>query len=556
MLLPNVIRSFGSVATKRLSFYNVEFIADGGLCASLGEKQVALTMFESIQRGLGEALKKLRGRGRLTDANIRDGLQEVRKVLLDADVNFTVANEFIGRVTEKSVGQAVLRSLDPSEQVVRIVYDELVALMGPVDHSFHFAKDRPTIIMLCGLQGSGKTTTAGKLALTLRERGRKPLLVAADLQRPAAIDQLTVLGQQIDVPVYSERPTETDGQTRGPSAIDVCRNAASHAKRTLLDTVILDTAGRLHIAEMPMDELKQIDRLVRPDEVYLVVDAMTGQDAVNSAKAFNDALDLNGVIMTKLDGDARGGAALSIKEITRVPIKFVGVGEKLDRLEEFHAERMAQRILGQGDLMGLIEKVGRVQQQLSQEEIQRQQKKLAEGDYTLDDFRKQFEQIAQLGMKDVLSRMPGMGDMIPEGEDPEEALKRIQGMIDSMTKEERRNPDIIDISRRRRIASGSGTEPHEIKQFLNQFDMVRTMMRQMAKMSIWERMKMVTGLGKMGAFQPGAKMMKAKVGTGHRKSAKERAEDRKKKRKQEKRGKKDRDSNNPDRGPESNRPGL
>jgi len=427
-------------------------------------------MFESVQRGLSDALKKLRGRGRLTEANVRDGLQEVRKALLDADVNFTVANEFIRRVTEKSLGQAVLRTIDPSEQIVRIVYEELVNLMGPVDHNFHFAKDRPTIIMLCGLQGSGKTTTAGKLALTLRERNRKPLLVAADLQRPAAVEQIKVLGEQIQVPVYNEI---------GSNPIDVCRNAAAFAKRSLLDTVILDTAGRLHIAEMPMDELKQIDRLVRPDEVYLVVDAMTGQDAVNSAKAFNDALDLNGVIMTKLDGDARGGAALSIKEVTRVPIKFVGVGEKLDRLEEFYPERMAQRILGQGDLMGLIEKVGRVQQELSQEELEKQQKKLAAGDLTLEDFRRQFEQIQRMGMKDVLGSMPGMSDMIPDGEDPEQALKRIQGMIDAMTKEEKRNPDIIDISRRRRIAAGSGTQPHEVNQLLNQFRQVQKMMKQM-----------------------------------------------------------------------------
>ena len=299
----------------------------------------------------------------MTEANIRDGLQEVRRALLDADVNFTVARDFIARVTEKAVGQEVLRTLDPSEQIVRIVYEELVQLMGPVDHRFHFAKDRPTVIMLCGLQGSGKTTTAGKLALSLRERGRKPLLVAADLQRPAAVEQLKVLGEQIKVPVYSEG-AEGDGSAKKPVPLDVCRNAVIHARQNLLDTVILDTAGRLHVAEMPMDELRQIDRQVKPDEVYLVCDAMTGQDAVNSSKAFNDALDLNGVILTKLDGDARGGAALSIKEVTSVPIKFVGVGEKLDRLEEFHPERMAQRIMGQGDMMGLIEKVGRVQQEL------------------------------------------------------------------------------------------------------------------------------------------------------------------------------------------------
>ncbi len=415
-------------------------------------------MFEGIQRGLSEAFKKLRGRGRLTEANVRDGLREVRRALLEADVNFTVANDFINRVTERSVGQEVLRTLDPSEQIVGIVYEELVKLMGPVDHSFHFAKDRPTIVMLCGLQGSGKTTTAGKLALTLQERGRKPLLVAADLQRPAAVDQLKVLGEQI-------------------------------------------------------------------------------KDAVNSSKAFNEALELNGVILTKLDGDARGGAALSIKEVTKVPIKWVGVGEKLDRLEEFHPERMAQRIMGQGDLMGLIEKVSRVQQEISQEELVAQQKKLAEGDFTLDDFRKQFEQMQKMGpMKDMLAQMPGgMADLIPEGEDPEESMRRIQGMIDSMTKEERRNPDIIDIGRRRRIAAGSGTEPHEIKQFVNHFDQMRTLMRQLAKKSMWERLRMVTSLGKMGAFDPGSQMLKSKVGTGHRKTAKERAEDRKKRRKQDRR---------------------
>jgi signal recognition particle subunit SRP54 len=314
--------------------------------------------------------------------------------------------------------------------------------------------------------------------------------------------------------------------------VDVCRNAVAYARKTLLDTILLDTAGRLHVAEMPMDELKQIDRQVKPDEVYLVCDAMTGQDAVNSAKAFNDALELNGVILTKLDGDARGGAALSIREVAKVPIKFVGVGEKLDRLEEFRPEGMASRIIGQGDLMDLIQKVQRVHSQVSQEELQKQQEKLQKGDFTLDDFRKQFAQLKQMGpMKDVLASMPGMSEMIPEGEDPEDAFRRIQGMIDSMTKEERRNPDVIDINRRRRIAAGSGTEPHEIKQFLGQFEQVRTLMRQMAQMSIWERIKMVTGLGKMGAFMPGSKLLAKKGDTGHRKSPKERARERKQKRK-------------------------
>src|SRR6516165_6246363 len=352
-------------------------------------------MFEGIQRSLGEAFKKLRGRGRLTEANIRDGLQEVRKALLDADVNYTVATEFIDRVTQRSLGQEVLRTIDPSEQIIRIVYDELVHLMGPVDHSFHFAKEGATVIMLCGLQGSGKTTTAGKLALNLRDMNRKPLLVAADMQRPAAIDQLKVLGEQINVPVYSEAPPA--------SPVDVCKRAVDHAKNTLADTIILDTAGRLHIAEMPMDELRQIDRVAKPRQVYLVCDAMTGQDAVNSAKAFNDALELDGVILTKMDGDARGGAALSIKEVTKVPIKFIGVGEKLDRLGVFRPEGMAQRILGQGDILSIVDKVIRAQKDISEEELKKQQEKMTKGDFSLDDFRKQFE---------MLARMGSMGDMI------------------------------------------------------------------------------------------------------------------------------------------------
>ena len=377
--------------------------------------------------------------------------------------------------------------------------------------------------MLCGLQGSGKTTTAGKLALTLREKGRKPLLVAADMQRPAAIDQLKVLGEQINVPVYTEAPPARP--------VDVCHRAVEYARNALADTVILDTAGRLHIAEMPMDELKQIDRVVKPRQVYLVCDAMTGQDAVNSAKAFNDALELDGVILTKMDGDARGGAALSIKEVTKVPIKFIGVGEKLDRLEEFRPEGMAQRILGQGDILAIVKKVQRVQQDLSQEELKKQQEKLAKGDLSLEDFRKQFEMLAKMGsMRELLSNMPGdLGSMIPEGEDPEEAMRRFQGMIDSMTRKERRNPDIIDISRRRRIAAGSGTEPHEVKQFLGMFDQMRGLMRQMANMNIMDRLKMMTGLGKAGAFMPGGMLPKQKIGTGHRKSPKERAQERKKK---------------------------
>jgi signal recognition particle subunit SRP54 len=504
-----------------------------------------MAMFDSITRGLSDALKKLSGRGRITEANMQEGLRLVRTSLLEADVNFNVVNDFIERVKKQAIGQEVLRSLDPSEQIVNIIYTELVRLMkGDAEKPeplFHFAKDRPTVIMLCGLQGSGKTTTSGKLAMMLRDKyGKKPMLVAADLQRPAAVEQLKVLGQQLGISVYAEAPPAPGGKALNP--VDVCRNALAEAKKQFNDIVILDTAGRLHIAEMPMDELKQIDKLVKPDDVFFVCDAMTGQDAVNSAKAFNDALDLNGVILTKLDGDARGGAALSIKEITKVPIKLMGVGEKLNALEEFVPERMAQRIIGQGDIMGVLEKVAKVQSQLSQEEIERQQKKMAKGTFTLDDFKKQFQMMAQMGsMKDLMGQMPGMGDMIPEGEDPDDAIKRIDGMINSMTKEERKNPDIIDLSRRRRIAQGSGTEPHEIKQFLAQFDQVRVLMKQIAEMSMLDRMKMMMGMGKggglmQGMMQPGG-MPKSKIGTGHRKTGKERADERKKKRKQDKKKK-------------------
>jgi len=477
-------------------------------------------MFEGITRGLSDAFKKLRGRGRLTPENIKDGLREVRRAFLEADVNFNVLTDFIARVEAKSLGQDVLARVDPSEQIIKIVYEELVQLMGPVDPKIPQRADRPAVLMLCGLQGSGKTTTAAKLALTLKSRGRKPLLAAADLQRPGAVEQLQTLGEQIGVPVYTEKT----------NPVDVCRNAVAEAKRTLCDIVILDTAGRLQIDAELMDELKQIDKIVKPDECYLVVDAMIGQEAANVAKAFNDALELNACILTKLDGDARGGAALSIKGVTGVPIKFVGVGEKVDKLEDFVPERMAGRILGQGDLMGVVEKIANIQKDIGEEELKKQQEAMVKGNYTLEMFRDQFQMIAKMGMKDMMSRMPGMSEMIPEGEDPEEALKRVQGMIDSMTKAEKAEPDMIDTPRRRRIARGAGVEPHEVNQFLKQFDQIRGLMKQMAAMSTWQRLKMMTGMGKAGMFQPGGMdNIKTKGNTGHRKTAKERAAERKKK---------------------------
>jgi signal recognition particle subunit SRP54 len=481
-------------------------------------------MFDGLQKSLSSAFKALTGRGKLNAANIKEGLVTVRQALLDADVNFNVTNAFIERVSEAAVGQAVIESVRPEEQIIKIVYDELCNLMGPVDHTIHYAKDRPTVIMLCGLQGSGKTTTCGKLAKMLMSKGKKPMMVAADMQRPAAIDQLHVLGEQLQIPVHSRS---------GPNPLMVCLNGIKEARTKGFDVVILDTAGRLHVAEMPMDELKAIDKQAKPDEVYFVCDAMTGQDAVNSAKAFNEALDLNGIILTKLDGDSRGGAALSIKEVTGVPIKFIGIGEKLDKLEEFHPERMSQRILGQGDMMSLVEKVMQAQEHVSEEERLRQQQKLAKGDFSLDDFRKQFSMVHSLGMKNMMGMLPGMSDMMKDmDEDPDKVMTRFQGMIDSMTPEEKKDPDIIDLSRRRRIASGAGVQAHEIKKFLEQFNVARTVARQMNSMSMFQKMKMITGMGKSGMFDPGGMMsQKQKIGTGHRKTAKERAEERKKKKK-------------------------
>ena len=478
-------------------------------------------MFEGVTKSLTEAFKKFRG-GKLTADNVRDGLKEVRRAFIEADVNYDVVTDFIGRVEAKALGQDILARVNPSDQIIKIVHEELVALMGPVDPKIPQRADRPVVLMLCGLQGSGKTTTAAKLALTLQARGRKPLLAAADLQRPGAVEQLRTLGEQIGVPVYSE----------ATNPVDVCRNAVAEAKRTLCDSVILDTAGRLQIDDELMAELQRIDKLVKPDECYLVVDAMIGQEAANVAKVFNDALELNACILTKLDGDARGGAAMSIKGVTGVPVKFVGVGEKLDKLEEFVPERMAGRIMGQGDLMGVVEKIASIQSQVSEEDMKKQQEALQKGQFTLDMFRQQFATIAKMGMKDMLGRMPGMSEMIPEGEDPEEALQRVQGMIDSMTKAEKADPDIIDTPRRRRIAKGAGVEAHEVNQFLKQFEQVRFLMKQMASMSMWQRLKMVTGLGKAGAFNPGGMDgLKTKGDTGTRKSAKQRAEERKKKKK-------------------------
>ncbi|HVW38668.1 MAG TPA: signal recognition particle protein [Pirellulales bacterium] len=471
-------------------------------------------MFDSLQQGLTSAFKTLSGKARLTEANMRDGLRLVQQSLLEADVSFQVVKDFMARVTEQAVGEKVLGSLRPEQQVVGIVYQELVNLMGPVDHSLHLRGD-VTVLMMCGLQGSGKTTTCGKLARMLKERGRKPLMAAADLQRPAAIHQLQVLGEQLGVPVHAE--------TGSNDPVAVCQNAVKQARQSGCDVVILDTAGRLHIDDELMEQLKKIDRKVEPEQVYLVVDGMTGQDAVNSAKAFNEALELDGVIMTKLDGDARGGAALSVKAVTGVPLKFIGVGEHLDALEEFHPERMAGRILGQGDILTLVEQA---QQKFDQEEMKRQEEQLMKGQFTLDDFRRMMNQTKKLGpLNKIMGLIPGMGGLsqMMDGIDAEGDFRRLGGIIDSMTADERRNPSrVIDQSRRRRIAAGAGVEPAEVNALVKQFDGMADIMKRMAGMGMRDRLKQVQELQRGGMMDPGAMLAKRKVGTGKRLTSEER----------------------------------
>jgi len=483
-------------------------------------------MFESLTENLSSAIRTLRGRGKLTESNMREGLALVQRALLEADVSLSVAKEFTARVAEQAVGERVLKSLDPSQQLV----------MGPVDHSLHLRGD-VTVLMLCGLQGSGKTTTCGKLGRLIQRNGRKPMLVAADLQRPAAIHQLQVLGQQLGLPVYAD--------TDAKDPVKLCNAAVREAKASGADVVLLDTAGRLHVDKELMAQLSQIDNRVHPDQVYLVVDAMTGQDAVRSAKAFNEALELDGVIMTKLDGDARGGAALSVKKVTGVPIKFVGTGEHLDELEEFHPDRMAGRILGMGDVLSLVTKA---QQEFDQEEMAKQEARLRKGEFTLDDFKKMLGQTKKLGpLNKVMSLLPGMGAMkeMMGDVDAEADMKRLVGIIDSMTPEERRNPSrIIDQSRRRRIAAGAGVEPHQVNELVKQFDGIADIMKRMSGMGMRERMRTMKELTEGGMLDPGGRLTKKKQGTGKRLTPKERAKMRKlrekelRRRRREARGKK------------------
>jgi signal recognition particle subunit SRP54 len=425
-------------------------------------------MFDSLSDKLDRVFKKLRGQGVMTEENVKDALREVRLVLLEADVNFKVVKDFVGRVKDRAIGSEVLQSLSPGQQVIKIVHDELVSLMGGgEDNSLNLAAKPPVAIMLVGLQGSGKTTSCGKLARYLKAQRRKPLLVPADVYRPAAIDQLKTLGSQLSVEVFDSRADQ--------NPVDICRDALRYASLSGFDTVLFDTAGRLQIDEVLMQELVQIKDVVDPVEILLVADAMTGQEAVNVATGFDASLGLTGVILTKLDGDAKGGAALSIKAVTGKPVKFVGLGEKLDALEVFHADRLVSRILGMGDVLTLIEKA---QATFDQGESEKLQQKLKKNQYDLEDFKKQLQQMKQMGsLESIMSLIPGMGKMVKqmEGANPsEKELKRIEAIIDSMT--------IINGSRRLRISKGSGTTVQEVNQLLKRFAEALKMVKYMQKM--------------------------------------------------------------------------
>lgn len=427
-------------------------------------------MFETLGNRLQTVFDSLQRRGKLTEADVDKAMREVRLALLEADVNFKVVKSFVERVRARSIGQEVMRSLTPGQQVVKIVHEELIETLGEPGR-LNLGMQSPAVIMLVGLQGAGKTTMAAKLALHLRKQGRRPLLVAADVYRPAAIDQLQTLGKQLNIPVYSE------GTQANP--VNVAANAVKQAVSSGATVVIVDTAGRLNIDEMKMDELRGIKAKVQPIETLLVADAMTGQEAVRVATDFHNAVTLTGLIMTKVDGDARGGASISMREVTGVPIKFLGTGEKVDALEIFHPDRLAGRILGMGDVLGLIE---RAQSEMDQEEARKAGEKLLKGDFNLEDFLKQMQQIKRLGpIGQLLEMIPGMGQAM-EGVDmsmAEKDMKRIEAIIYSMTPQERRKPDILKASRKRRIAAGSGTTVQEVNALLKQFMEMQRMMKQL-----------------------------------------------------------------------------
>ena len=434
-------------------------------------------MFENLSDKLERSFKLLKGEGKITEINVAETLKEIRRALLDADVNFKIAKKFTDDVKEKALGQQVLTAIKPGQLMVKIVKDELTELMGGKFTDINL-KSKPAIILMSGLQGSGKTTFSGKLALMLKsKKGRHPLLVAGDVYRPAAIEQLKVLGSQINVPVYTEEGSM--------DPVRIAKNAIAEAKKNGNDIVIIDTAGRLAVDEQMMKEIAAIKNAVNPDEILFVVDSMTGQDAVNTAKEFNDRLDFDGVVLTKLDGDTRGGAALSIRAVVEKPIKFVGTGEKLDAIDIFHPDRMADRILGMGDIVSLVEKA---QEQFDAEEARKLQKKLAQNTFNFNDFLKQISQIKKMGnLKDVVGMIPGMGKAMKNLDIDNDAFKHIEAIIYSMTPYERENPAIINGTRRKRIADGSGTDVQEVNRLLKQFDETRRMMKMVSQGSNMQR---------------------------------------------------------------------
>ena len=441
-------------------------------------------MFESLSERLESAFKQIKGEGRITELNVAATVKDIRRALVDADVNYKIAKEFTDKIKEKALGEKVLTAVSPGQLMVKIVKDELAELMGGTEAELN-AKGNPAVILIAGLQGSGKTTFSGKLANYLKSKKFSPLLVAADIYRPAAIDQLKVLGGQIGVEVFSE-PENKD-------AVDIARKAVAQARTLNKNVVIIDTAGRLAVDEAMMTEVSNIKAAVNPQEILFVVDSMTGQDAVNTAKAFNDRLDFSGVVLTKLDGDTRGGAALSIKYTVNKPIKFISSGEKLDTLDVFYPERMAQRILGMGDITTLVE---RAQAQFDEAEAKKLEKKIRKNQFDFEDFKQQLEQIKKMGnIKDLLGMIPGVGKAIKDIDISDDAFKGIEAMINSMTPFERANPDVIDGSRRKRIAKGSGKDLTEVNAFMKQFEQMKDMMKMMNKMPMG-RMPGLGGLGR------------------------------------------------------------
>jgi signal recognition particle subunit SRP54 len=435
-------------------------------------------MFENLSEKLESALQSVTGQGRINEVNVAETMREIRRALLNADVNYQVAKEFTSNVKEAATGEEVLNSVTPGQQLTKIVYDELARVLGGEREEIEMAETPPTVILVAGLQGSGKTTFSAKLARHLRKEGHAPLLAASDVYRPAAVDQLQTLAGQVNVPVYTVQ--EEDG-TIVEDAVRVAREAVEEARKTARDVVIIDTAGRMHIDEQMMQEVADIKGAVEPNETLFVVDSMTGQDAVNTAKEFNERLDYDGVVLTKLDGDTRGGAALSIRTVVDKPIKFASTGEKLDALTPFYPDRMAQRILGMGDVVSFVE---RAQEEYDEKEAERLQKKIRSQEFDLQDFYDQLQRIQNMGsMKELMGMIPGVGNKIQDLDIDDDAFKHIEAMIQSMTPEERSNPDILNGMRRRRIARGSGVEVRDVNQLISQFNEMKKMMKTMQKLT-------------------------------------------------------------------------